>query len=237
MRQLVLSLISTVALFAAGTPPLVLSATGNYGSTIQIQQPVEQQTQGGSTQPDQSLWVVNNTRVPWDTDDIREIDNSGYLDPGQSSTFTENALVADWVNHIVAIEATSQTKSANFIVSARLDDGLGTNILATSRPATLIAQSTMYAAVAIFSQVYQQSSSKLSAIPNSGFGGIGRMLTVTWTVTNNGARRITLSVHHMAESQYHLSYWCPEGNPFNIANQHVTGDPSFAWCQAATISY
>ena len=227
--------------FAAGPQPLVLTTTGT-SYTTSIQSPVEQQTQGGATQPDQSLWVVNNTGLVWDFDDEITKSDTGYLDPGASVTFTEQIWVADWTPHITGIEAIAYGTVANFEVSVQVDDGLGTVLSVVSKPPVTTGtgkfkNTRAYVAV---SEFYSRTSPKLYPIPNSGYGGFGRIITATWTVHSKDSKRITLYVTRQTESQQgsHVGYWClPDDYPWAVDSQHINGDPSLGWCNAASVHY
>jgi len=245
MNRKIMLLCGSVALlvFAAGPAPLVLTSSGTLGGTFVIQNPVEQQTQGGAGQPDQSLWVVNNTGTPWDIDDEHFATDSGYLDPGQSASYTETMVADSFNSHILGIEAYSTGTRDAFTVSVRSNDQIGSNVYAVSYPSSLISaggnKQQMHAAVALFSQAYQPNSFKLLPIPNSGIGGVGRALTITYTITNTGTRRITPTVYKGIYNGQTtaVAHYCPEGWPFNIVGQNVIGDPSFAWCQSAIVTH
>ncbi len=241
MRIALLVCLACLSLLARGAPvPLTLTYTGNLGGLLELQTPVEQQTQGGATQPDQNLWVTNPTGTPWDIDDRHLVTDKGYLDPGQSASFTEY-MVADWANtHILGIEVTSERSSDLFTASVRVDDAAGTVVTITSTlPHVVNGIHGKFAdtMTALFSFFYWQNSPKLVPIPNSGFGGIGRVLAITWTVTNTDSHRITLTAARSIVSgqlSIYMNYWCPEGNPF-LNSQHVFGETSYAWCQAASV--
>lgn len=242
MRYFALALIASVALFAGGPQPLTLTANGT-SYTDSIQNPVEQQTQGGATQPDQNLWVVNNTGLVWDFDDEISKSDTGYLDPGASVTISEPIWVADWQGHITGIEAISYGKEAAFEVSLQVDDGLGTVLSVVSKPPVVVGTGKFknYRAFVAITEVYTRTSPKLYLIPNSGYGGYGRVMTATWTVTNRDSRRVTLSVTRTTQSQFsfHIANWCqsPEGYPWSYDNQHIFGDPSLGWCNASSVHY
>lgn len=58
------------------------------------QTPVEQWTEGGMLQADESLWVVNPTACLWDPDDLLSVSGSGRLGKGETVEF-ESCLIAD----------------------------------------------------------------------------------------------------------------------------------------------
>ena len=73
------------------------------------QQPVEQQTPGGATQPDRSLWVTNPTGCAWDADDSR---SAGFVDgvlaAGTSVSGTK-CVIADDLGHAVWFHVLSRS--------------------------------------------------------------------------------------------------------------------------------
>lgn len=229
---------------SGGPIQLQLTANGS-GSSATLQNPVEQQTQGGATQQDQSLWVVNNTGLPWDVDDYWSRTDQGYIDPGVSVSRTEYFYVADWQFHQSGIEATTTTKGALFSVQLTLDDEIGTRITVTNDQPVYLSSAlpkdrVTYARVAIVGPTYTQTSSKLLPIPNSGIGGVGRFIKATWTVKNLDSKRITFSVTRVINSIIYESWsprFCPQGPPYALSGQWVTGDPSFGWCQATAVTY
>jgi hypothetical protein len=228
-----LLMLSFPAVFCAyQQQPLQLTTT-----TVGLQNPVEQQTQGGATQPDTNLWVVNNTAYAWDYDDQVYGNNFGYLDAGATASVTRY-VIADWISHILGMSAYSNDNGAAFRLQITATDGVGTSVTVTSAPPVLTGSgrfASMWAQVALFSFFYPQNSLKLSPIPNSGFGGIGRVLTVTYRITNTGSKRIKVTVpNHGVHPYFYMNNWCPEGNPFSIGHS-VSGDPSYAWCQAALV--
>jgi len=85
--------------FASKPEPLGLA---RYSASFQ--RLVEQQTPGGATQPDPSLWVVNPLipQCAWDSDDEIKISSSvgRVLDPGAVALTTE-CLVADHAGHLI----------------------------------------------------------------------------------------------------------------------------------------
>ena len=99
--------------------PLLLAATFGPWENEVTQQPVEQQTPGGDTQPDQSLWVVNNTGCAWDADDRR---STGFLDgviaAGETATGTR-CVIADGTGHGVWFNV--QARSPDLIVETRFE--------------------------------------------------------------------------------------------------------------------
>lgn len=241
---LVVSLLAVLIAIAARPAPLQLTAFGSDGGKwYPVQNLVEQQTPGGTLQPDQNLWVVNNTNLPWDIDDEHWANDSGDLDPGQSVSYTERMIADFGDSHFLALEAYSTDRRASFEVSIRSNDGVGTNIYVVSKvpqPLKSLSKVIYITKVALFKQQYTVGSSKLLPIPNSGAGGVGRDLEITYTVTNKGASRIDLTVLergiHMGQLGSTIGRWCPEGYPYeSVPNQRVIGDPSYAWCNASLI--
>lgn len=128
-----------------------------------LQQPVEQQTPGGATQPDRSLWVTNPTGCLWDTDDWLEARLSGKWAKGETRTYTD-CVVADNDRHVARLEL-----SAGLTGSITID---GVNV-------GLCGATPWY------------GDPEYLALPEveGSNGGHGRIVQVTWTVTNPGHTR------------------------------------------------
>lgn len=127
---------------------------------------VEQQTPGGMTQPDQSLWVGNRTGCVWDPDDLVVVSLDGRLKPGESVSIS-HCLIGDWAQHLLG---------------ARVTRGDVTVSLTLSGLRTVSGK-----VVCIIGPDYQRDSPKLSPIPDSN-GGVGLRHDVTWTLTNTSHR-------------------------------------------------
>ena len=94
---LALWLVYPVALGDAKPTPPRLSVTQETRDEI-----VEQQTPGGATQPDPTLWVTNRTGCVWDPDDITEAYWYGTWEKDQTITFGV-CYIGDWQAHLWAI--------------------------------------------------------------------------------------------------------------------------------------
>jgi hypothetical protein len=149
---------------------------------MQIQQPVEQQTEGGATQPDPALWVVNNTGCIWDADDRYDFDGTGKLSPGEVAT-TETCLVADWQQHLLGLGAWAKGNS-QFRLTVTVGGWTHTTV---SQDAPKRAQSE---ALCMFSPDYDVGSELLQPIPDSGVGGVGLVYPVTFVIENIGSRNL-----------------------------------------------
>lgn len=151
----------------ASKPYPATAAVWSYG----FQSPVEQQTPGGATQPDRSLWVTNPTRgdgpaaCVWDADDQVSIGFSGLLEAGQSVSHTQ-CLIGDWSGHLAGISTT--TDGLAVVVSI---DGVAS------------------ASRCLVGPEYDRDYPAFSPIAGSN-GGVGVWHTVTWTVTNTTSRTI-----------------------------------------------
>jgi hypothetical protein len=69
----------------------------------QLQQPVEQWTPGGMTQPDHTKWVWNRTGFVWDPDDDDRLSGYGYLD-ANSKAVGSVGLMADMDAHATIVK-------------------------------------------------------------------------------------------------------------------------------------
>jgi hypothetical protein len=67
-----------------------------------LQNPIEQQTPLGATQPDHSLWITNSVDCFWDADDWLEAAFSGTWRAGETHTYTD-CVVTDHVGHVVSL--------------------------------------------------------------------------------------------------------------------------------------
>jgi hypothetical protein len=227
MRLRAFFVLLALLLLAASPQPF---AFGPWGEPDVRQQPVEQQTEGGALQPDESLWVVNNTQCAWDADDAWFTGGlNGYLAPGSTAT-VDRCVIADWIEHAVALGVNAE--SPNLIVqvsfspqgyvftaSPRLEDGRYVYWICTNGPD------------------YSHTSPDLQPIPNSGtaphryqqyfpgvVGGVGVVTTVTARVTNVGARtarKINALFRLRAEPPLADPERCPDvDNPDNPQFDH-----------------
>ena len=154
---------------------------GPWGESDVRQQPVEQQTQGGDTQPDHSLWVVNNTTCAWDADDAWFTGGlNGVLAGGETATVSR-CVVADWRSHGIALSVNAP--AANLVVEISFSpQGY------VFRAVPVLSGNRYVYLVCADGPQYDRSSPTLQPIPNSGFGGVGVVTTVTARLTNPGTR-------------------------------------------------
>jgi hypothetical protein len=163
----ILALAVTVILAAAGPVAAAKPVPFTIGQiAFQHQQPVEQQTPGGATQPDQTLWVINRTDCIWDADDQWLAAGYGYLEPGASRSIS-TCIIGDWAAHDAwgwAVVRRGPTPA----ISVRLSGG----------PTASCVRGPDY-----------DYGSALPPIPDSN-GGVGVIHTVTFTIRNPSDRRI-----------------------------------------------
>lgn len=148
----------------------------------QTQQPVEQQTEGGATQPDPDLWVVNNTGCVWDADDRYDFDGTGILVSGEVAT-QQACVVADWQQHLVGLGAWAKGNS-EFRLTVSVGEWSHTTLSQDAPKRAQMAQLCM------LTPDYDVGSDKLQLIPDSGVGGVGLIYSVTFSIENIGRRQL-----------------------------------------------
>jgi len=183
-----------------------------------IQQPVEQQTPGGATQPDRNLWIVNPfTACGWDADD-RGTNGAGGGDLAPGATYSVSmCVVADWRSHLWSAIGTAE-RGAKFTVSLSVPElGFG----AVSEPSADIDQHNAQAKICASGPDYDRTSPDLLSVADSN-GGVGKVVTLTYSITNLGERRIrlpTLEAKFAADSNFFAVNFCPGGEtvwPLNL---------------------
>ncbi len=180
MKRLVVVCALAILAIAAGPQPLVFGPW----EPEQRQNPVEQQTQGGATQPDHSLWVVNNTQCAWDPDDsLSTGDLNGSLAPGATATGTK-CIIADWAEHATYFDVNAPRS------------GLAVSLSFSPQNFTIQASRRVVSYgydwwVCTYGPDYEPASPALEPIPNSGYGGVGVPTSVTVSVTNTTNRTIS----------------------------------------------
>jgi len=173
--------LAALLLLAAGPSPFVW---GPWGEPDVTQQPVEQQTEGGATQPDHSLWVVNNTGCAWDADDARYSGaTDGTLAAGATAVGSR-CIVADWMEH--AVYVTVNSKSPNLVLTLSYQPQ-GYNFTAARR---LVDGRYVYEICVRGPKYTEGASPELQPIPNSGYGGVGVPTTFTYSLHNPTSQTI-----------------------------------------------
>ena len=158
--------------------PFLMAATFGPLEGEQTQQPVEQQTPGGATQPDRSLWVTNPTGCAWDADDSRSTwFRDQTLAAGETATATK-CVVVDAMDHSIWVEVLSG--SPNLIVELRF--GAPFNYVFRGNPIPVGRDYRNW--VCALGPVYQ--SETLPTLPEiaGSNGGRGVVSDVTISVTN-----------------------------------------------------
>ena len=160
--------------------PLLLAATFGPWEFEDTQNPVEQQTQGGATQPDHSLWVVNNTGCAWDADDSRSTGfTNSVLAAGETTTATK-CLIVDGRDHGVWFHVIS--RSARLIAEIRFDPQ-GFVFRGNAVPVAGLNGYFEYFVCALGPKYDQSAVPTLPVIEGSN-GGHGEFSTITVSITN-----------------------------------------------------
>lgn len=158
-----------ILIITSAAKPLSDASQWNINQFIQ-QNPVEQQTPGGATQSDESLWIINSTDCLWDSDDSLRASWRGRLNRGDMTTFTF-CIVGDWSEHLVRLD---------------ISDGLVGTIAASEGPtATTCLQGPNYD--------NNPDNPLLEPIAGSN-GGVGHIHYITVTANNFGKPRPNASV-------------------------------------------
>lgn len=166
------------------------------------QNPVEQQTPGGATQPDHSLWVINPTIgtsnvCVWDADDQINLNFGGVIESGQTITYT-TCLFGDWADHVIGMSRGSNARNTGVKIEASLSvDGITT--INVQDKACIIGPD------------YDRDYPSFETIAGSN-GGRAVRHTVTWTVHNPTVKRLRNdwaagAIRLWTDSSQ--STWCP----------------------------
>jgi hypothetical protein len=158
---------------------------------------VEQQTPGGALADCALVQCVVNPTDPfcvWDADESIETRGTGWLQPGESTTWT-SCVIADWVNHLV------------YVTGAAGRHGQITATITADNPhlSGSVTVSGPEVAACLFPSEYDRNTPLLSEIPESN-GGVGQYTPVTVTITNIGARRTDASVSVGIRAAYQISW-------------------------------
>ena len=172
MRRAVPALASLVAVLLGSSGALAAAPQPMHWTANQrtLQQPVEQQTPGGATQPDRSLWVTNPTPCAWDPDDIITGLFTGVIAKGQTVTHSE-CVILDTQNHLIGLS-----------VGAGLSGWIS-----VGTPAGDTTGGSLGAGACLLTPEY--GDPQYLALPEIG-AGHGDRVSVTWSVTNVSGHRL-----------------------------------------------
>lgn len=166
-----------------------------------IWEPVEQQTPGGATQPDESLWVRNPTKddgtaaCAWDSDDrlLAALGAGALLRPGETATATF-CVFADWTTHGVALRV-----STPGLIGTLTLEGYASVTVPGGQTGCITSPDYVY-------------GDPLPAIEDSN-GGHAELVTFTFSVTNPTDRRIRDAFAEagafLAGFSFVAAPWCP----------------------------
>ena len=181
-----------------------------------LQQPVEQQTPGGQTQPDHSLWVTNPTDCAWDADD--HIDLLGYgrrLAPGE--TVSQAAcIIGDTTAHLGFLEVCVPSQRAgavSAVLSLQMPGTAFENVTVPAGGTQLRGKwSCIYAC--FLGPDVDESSRYLTPVDGSN-GGIGLPSAVQVSLTNQDRRAVDVAVKAGISFDYEAieNHYCPGGYP------------------------
>lgn len=138
--------------------------------------PVEQQTPGGASQSDQSLWILNPTisdEFPciWDADDHFQMELTGTVEAGQSYSITR-CIFGDFKEHEIWIKSATNGVVVSLSVNS---DGIG-------GPYTQASSGANNAC--IIGPNYDKLGTNMYIPVNGSNGGYAAYTTVTFTATN-----------------------------------------------------
>ncbi len=180
--------LSALALLVGLTTAARPSATWTSFGSQDTQNPIEQQTPGGATQPDRTLWVVNHTGCAWDIDDTR---NRWMIDgtlPSTESTGDSSCVVSDTATRGFAFQVFSP--SPNLIVTLGFSPQSIT-FTPNPRPDPNDGRGYEYS-VCVLGLHYDLDSTSVSPIPdsNSGVGVLGDAVFSITNPTDHAVRKI-----------------------------------------------
>ena len=224
MRKTLLALLGVLVLASVSVGPVyadkLYPARWSYMSSWETAYIVEQQTPClpdgtacGATNPDPSLWTVNNTGCAWDPDDQRNSTLgwlSEYLDPGQSVSGGW-CMYADTAIHLNSL----YLRETNLVGTLKVGDYFTLTIPGGHRGCIAGPEYDTY--------------DGMPPVPNSN-GGVGIRSDVTFTATSISNRRIR-GVHGDAEMAY--AGWSPVSPcakwPYHQVGTEVRGDGYRLW--------
>lgn len=200
----------------------LLAFTWNLGQRTQ-QQPVEQQTPGGATQPDRSLWVVNPGPCAWDTDDQLEVRGFGNIAPGETVEWYE-CVLADGEPHLFDAQVAAKGRpGAALVVEVGWSNADASRSFTV--PGTPGAQNSTSFLGCFVGPEYDRSA-PLPPVDGSN-GGVAQLTDVFVRVTNPGPRATRdAAIFTTIEPDFHP---CPDGRifPFDFTRETVT--PALWW--------
>jgi hypothetical protein len=183
-------------------------------------QPIEQQTPGGATQPDQSLWVVNPTDCVWDPDDHIEWRGFGDLEAGGSDG-ASGCILGDWKAHVTSVNVVS--RSPNLAVEIVLE-GDGLRFTAVPVP-TLIEESGprryRYEAC-LYGPDY--SNHELPPVEGSN-GGVAVLWTASMSISNPTTRTVRDVGLSFRIGSYLGQGGCPAAFPITQTGERLNFEP------------
>lgn len=139
-----------------------------------LNQPIEQQTPGGVTQPDQNLWVMNPTTCVWDADDEIHYRGAGEL---TATAEASACIVGDWKAHLTTVDVVASSPDLGVRLSLTGD---GLSFEAVAFPVPLPKNRWKYRAC-LYGPDYDQAH-PLSLVEGSN-GGVGEMWTAAVQIT------------------------------------------------------
>lgn len=207
MRHKPLIILLLCPLLVAAKP--VTTTTGLHFSTqsVEIQQPVEQQTPGWLLpcpldlplcRNVQSLWVTNPTGMPWDVDDHIDRSGSGPLDAGASATdslsYTGDCDGSQCGPYrFVVVRASVPSSSLRLSVDITPGQNGGVDSFAAAAPTWNATTKKWDYLLCQKAPSYSYGDARLQPILGSN-GGTGVPTSVTLTVTNGGKALRSASV-------------------------------------------
>lgn len=197
---------------------------------LDIQQPVEQQTPGGATQPDRDLWVINPFRaIAWDADDqVTFVGQDARLTAGEMLV-VKGYSIGDWAPHLWVIDA---GVTSNRLVTLALHTSPGVERL-------IVGQADDgHARYCLIGPRYDTdvANPHLTPVPDSN-GGVGALTIVAatlWNVDHRAIRDARLTVRVQLDSSISLGLNCgsvafPPALPWDCYGAGI-GDLQPQWC-------
>ena len=198
---------------------IILSSLNLTFDQRDYQNPIEQQTLGGVTQPDQNFWVINPFVPPdpdpcyWDADDNASISFKGDLKVGEK-WFFDQCIILDDTSHALGIQAVSRGNQDRFRVEIKVVSFIK-GVFTWQASAVDFPRNgprKMWAKRCAISPEYDVSEvGSLSAISNdfNDMVGHGDKSRLIWSIENTGDRNIRdISVILNVEPEIELISGC-----------------------------